>query len=137
RPPRSTLFPYTTLFRSSTHEGGQTQTKPDTAGRVWRGPQESTHEGGQGQTKPDTAGRVWRGAQESTHEGGQAQTKPDTAVPTWKEAQKSAHPNLQPRRFQLAKKSVTATAARTNAVNSIRCQRRQCACPYTRTEAAS
>src|SRR3712207_6930449 len=25
RPPRSTLFPYTTLFRSATHEGGEHQ----------------------------------------------------------------------------------------------------------------
>src|SRR3712207_4253248 len=54
RPPRSTLFPYTTLFRSrcANHNGGQLQFGPD--GMLWVG----TGDGGSGDDPNNNAQRT-------------------------------------------------------------------------------
>src|SRR3712207_9408149 len=54
RPPRSTLFPYTTLFRSrcANHNGGQLQFGPD--GMLWVG----TGDGGSGNDPNNNAQRT-------------------------------------------------------------------------------
>src|SRR2546429_8504176 len=46
RPPRSTLFPYTTLFRSQTGSGGITGKVTDSGGGILQGAQISVEPGG-------------------------------------------------------------------------------------------
>src|SRR3712207_7037195 len=58
RPPRSTLFPYTTLFRSTHSSGGPACRSPDTASRIQ---DPSTHLGTRWTQRVD---KVWAGRSE-------------------------------------------------------------------------
>src|SRR3712207_9458257 len=79
RPPRSTLFPYTTLFRSPHHvRPDRHQHRPDLLER----PEPAEHPDQDGVGPRDPGGvRVWRGLRDPAHRGLLADRDADHGAP--------------------------------------------------------